>query len=433
MTDKLKRKRKGERADKRIVRTLTVGHLPDGSPDRKYFYGLTVTEAVDKRDEYERLMKTGHIKVLDKHTVKQWVEEYHATYGKNPDYKYYTDRLIADLGSVRINEVRAVDLQRSLNKFKGKSTSGATKYKMILKQIFYRAFRNKIILDDPSLDLIPPEGTTEGSHRALTQWEVKLIVNNWSRHKNGLWFLILLCTGLRRGELVALTWDKVDLPKAAMLVNSAGSFLYSNSPKIKDSTKSLAGDRILPVPSMLIKALEAVPPEIRTGYICTTTGRPISETIVRRNLTSFCRVLEQIHNGHPVDPNRQYKTKDRMILEHNSDPNKPFEPFGFRIHDLRHTYATTLYDAGVDIKTAQYLLGHSDIKTTLKLYTHLSKSRKAAAFSDLNTHFDNIENGSGESLFQTQISATSGQKVVNINDIVNNYLILDSESAIISV
>ena len=48
----------------------------------------------------------------------------------------------------------------------------------------------------------------------------------------------------------------------------------------------------------------------------------------------------------------------------------------FTAHQLRHAYATMLYDAGVDILTAKELLGHSDIKTTLNIYTHLSRTRK---------------------------------------------------------
>ena len=48
----------------------------------------------------------------------------------------------------------------------------------------------------------------------------------------------------------------------------------------------------------------------------------------------------------------------------------------FTAHQLRHTYATMLYDAGVDVLTAKELLGHTDIKTTLDIYTHLSKERR---------------------------------------------------------
>ena len=59
----------------------------------------------------------------------------------------------------------------------------------------------------------------------------------------------------------------------------------------------------------------------------------------------------------------------------------------FTAHQLRHTYATMLYDAGVDVKSAQKFLGHSDIQVTLKIYTHLSEGKEQAAVDAINKHF----------------------------------------------
>ena len=56
-------------------------------------------------------------------------------------------------------------------------------------------------------------------------------------------------------------------------------------------------------------------------------------------------------------------------------------------HMLRHTYASMLYDAGVDIKSAQKYLGHSDIKTTLEIYTHLTKQKMKESINSINKHF----------------------------------------------
>ena len=54
-------------------------------------------------------------------------------------------------------------------------------------------------------------------------------------------------------------------------------------------------------------------------------------------------------------------------------------------HIFRHTYATMLYNAGVDIKTAQYLLGHATIQMTLDIYTHLQEGKEKVAIEKLNT------------------------------------------------
>ena len=71
---------------------------------------------------------------------------------------------------------------------------------------------------------------------------------------------------------------------------------------------------------------------------------------------------------------------------HRNDPRKK----GFRIptftpHQLRHTYATMLYRSGVDVMRAKYLLGHTDIKVTLGIYTHLENEDRLAGASELDT------------------------------------------------
>ena len=62
----------------------------------------------------------------------------------------------------------------------------------------------------------------------------------------------------------------------------------------------------------------------------------------------------------------------------------------FTAHQLRHSYATMLYDADVDVKTAQKLLGHADFGVTMKIYTHLSSEKETAGIEKLNEHLDQL-------------------------------------------
>ena len=64
----------------------------------------------------------------------------------------------------------------------------------------------------------------------------------------------------------------------------------------------------------------------------------------------------------------------------------------FTPHQLRHTYATLLYNAGVDAKSAQEMLGHASVQTTLEIYTHLSKEKKTSAISSFNAYLNGREN-----------------------------------------
>ena len=121
------RKRKGERKDHRVQVTLTVGVKPDGSPDRKSFYGKTRTEAIRKRDAYKAKMALG---IVDgKVTVAEWVDVCLKLYRTNVNPAYVKgdsipyNRLKATLGKKLVSEVREVDLQAMLNNLNGTSSS----------------------------------------------------------------------------------------------------------------------------------------------------------------------------------------------------------------------------------------------------------------------------------------------------------------------
>ena len=77
-----------------------------------------------------------------------------------------------------------------------------------------------------------------------------------------------------------------------------------------------------------------------------------------------------------------------MEAKKKNQPEKQRTLFKFTSHDLRHTFATALYDAGVPVKAAQYFLGHADIKITLDLYTHLSRERAAASRNKMVKYLD---------------------------------------------
>lgn len=384
-----KRKRKGERKDGLIQVSLQIGIKPDGKPDRRYFYGKTRAEAEEKRSTFKALHSAG-VSINPNVTVSEWLDIFKATYREGVNKAYLTNdnapynRLAAAIGSMRVIDVRETHLQTALNQTEGMSTSTVTKYVNTIKRVFRKAKNNKLIAEDPSEDLSRPP-SVKGTHRALERWEVDLILEHWndSGVRAGLWVLLMLLCGLRRGEVIALRWESIDLEGKTLKVCET-AVTVGNRTIIEPRAKTDAGLRTLPICQTLADALLAVPDTKRHGLVCLSVkGTLLTESAFVRGFESFIRAMERIANGEP--PSQQGCRTDKKA---QSSKTENRTKVSFRPHDLRHSFATALYDAGVPVKAAQYFLGHSDVKITLELYTHLSRERAAASNLQMVSYLD---------------------------------------------
>lgn len=341
--------------------TITIGYDANGKQQKKHFYGRTMAEAKRKRDEYKQQALSGVN--IESITLSQWIDRFCDVY-KPKDMDYLINRLRRSLGTRPLKSIAEIDLQRELNSIAGMSTSHISKYAQIIKRIFLRARTNRLIVFDPAENLILPQGT-RGTHRALEKWEINAIIENWHLYPAGRWAMLMLLCGLRRGEMIALDWADIDMAGRTILIHRAAN-IRKNKPIINDRTKTMAGMRRLPICAPLYAMLSATPPEQRVGFVCRTTkDKAITESAAKRNWDTFCNIITRHLNGERLTPARD---------SHAGDPDRII--FKCRMHDLRHTFATMLYDAHVDVKAAQYYLGHSDLKITLDLYTHLSHERE---------------------------------------------------------
>lgn len=350
------------RKDGRKEAGLSVGYDENGKQIIKHFYGKTITEARRKRDEYKQKLNEG-INNSGDITLNEWISRFCDVY-KPKDMDYLINRLSRNLGTRKLQSITEMDLQRELNTIAGMSTSHISKYMQIIKRIFLRARTNRLIVFDPAENLIAPKGT-KGTHRALEKWEINAIIEYWRIYPAGRWAMAMLLCGLRRSEMIALQWADINMDNRTLLVHTSAN-IRKNQPVIQDKTKSRAGMRLLPICGQLYDMLSETPVDQRSGFVFRTTkNAPITESAARRNWSTFCQRLTRQLNGERVHPARgNNKDAPGRIV------------FNCRMHDLRHTFATMLYDAGVDAKAAQYYLGHSDIKITLDLYTHLSHERE---------------------------------------------------------
>lgn len=383
-----KKRRQFERADGRICVTARI----DGK--KHFFYGQTKAEAQRKRDEYKAAHTVG-LRLSPGLSVSRWMDEWLRVYDVDQaQYKPYLDRMRADLGSLPLSSVTEAHLVMSMKHYAGKSASGATKYRSILGRCFGKAYKNRLIPFNPASDLDLPKGTTEGTHRALERWEVELILNYWSVHHAGLWAMLMLLAGLRRGEMVALDWANVDLEKRLLCVCQTG-VRVSNKFEIADRAKTAAGVRFLPICSHLYAALNSVPESRRTGPVCLSQrGTQLSGSAFTRGWDGFLLAMSRVLNGEPV--HQQGRRVDIEKRRQNAEAEgRSYQSYEVRPHDLRHTFATILYDSGTDVKTASYLLGHADPRITLDIYTHLTKERERRSAATLTGFMDSWQTAAG--------------------------------------
>ena len=337
-------------------------------------------------------------------TVNEWADQWMASYKSTTAYstkRMYDTALRTKIkpviGEMLIKDVRHLHLQKLVNEYAGKSESTLDKLRITLGQLFKAAYKNHLIERNPAEDISMPSGTS-GSHRALERWEIDLIAANWQHHRCGIWVMLMLFAGIRRGEMMALKWQNVDLEGKVLRVSEAAHFEGNSA--VDGNTKTESGVRDIPIVPPLYAALTVKKAgSLSAGFVCTgASGEQITSSSLKRGWAGMLIIMNKAANGEPPEqtpgrqPTRLAKEERKTLTpeaqkELAAKRRAEWQKVKFTPHDLRHTYATMLYDAGVDPKSAQHLLGHKDIRMTMQLYTHLSDERKTAAKMAMDGYF----------------------------------------------
>ncbi len=280
---------------------------------------------------------------------KEWIETYKSGISKGSKARLYSllHHYITDnIGYMKIRQVRPVHCQQVLNSMEGMAEDTIIKCRNLLYNLFETAVENSMCKRNPAKHLTIPQVSAKKEHRSLSDRERLILLETAKTHPAGLWVLLLLYTGLRPGESVALTGG--DIVGGFIRVNKA----ISRYEGVKEP-KSKAGIRRIPI----IPALQALLPELDMGELLFKNSRggiPNSHWI-SRNWKSFVSAMA--------------KTEERLIAQGKlpimREALPPLEPY-----DLRHTFCTDLERAGVPINVASQLMGHADIKITASIYTH---------------------------------------------------------------
>jgi integrase len=355
-----------KRPDGRYTTSIVIGHKDDGTPIRKCFYAKTIREIDQELADYRALLKQGIIERANpKFTTiaEEWRNTknglaYRSQQVYDEVLKAY---ILPKLGAMRLKDIKLHDMQTIMDDMQltGKIRT-AQKIRCTLKQIYNYAVSCQIIAVNLANYLSNPP-TIKTKRTALTHEQIQHILGTPLPLKERIFVYLLLFTGLRRGEALALSKSDIDRDKHTVTVSKSLYWENGSMPVIKDSPKTQAGNRTIMIPDRLWAVLDPYIAHLPDGSVLfpmVKSGKPMTQVAFR---WFWSRIY-----------------KDLGI--ENLTP-----------HVFRHTYATSLYYAGVDIKAAQYLLGHSSARVTMDIYTHLDAKKALFQEHKLSSYFDTIK------------------------------------------
>jgi integrase len=308
-------------------------------------------------------------------TVAAWADTWLETYKRpmigNSEYRSYKSLLntaiIPAIGSMQLQGVKDVHLQLLLNSREGNSKTDVKRLRTMLRGMFSKASSSsmRLVAFNPATGLTLPNHT-DNIRRSITPEERAAMLPLMETHRAGLWLKLMLHCGLRPGEDRALDWSDIDFENKVIRVH------FAVKAKTRDigKPKSDAGIRDVPIPDVLLPVLLAARRAPDTPVLARADGSRHTETSLRRYWNSFKRELD-IAMGAELYRNKIVKS----VVAEDLVP-----------YCLRHTYCTDLEDAGVPINIARYLMGHADIKTTSRRYTHTTDYVIGEARDMMNRH-----------------------------------------------
>lgn len=316
--------------------------------------GLKVKKHIRYGSEEELIQKIEEIKakINESPRLKDVIDEWQGSHEKEINYNTQQCYL-APIKNIKeyfankkIDEIYPLDVDRFIKKLYQdyKWAKQTLKLRLIvLNQVYDYAITCGYVDNNPCSAIKVPAKATKQKRDLPHSNETDIIIKSVNE-EFGLFPFLLLYTGCRRCEALALRYEDIDWENKTITINKTVIF-EGNNPKIQDHTKSEAGNRTVP----LLPPLEKVIPKKKTGI-----------------------VFE--YNGGYMNRSKFDKSWNKYRKEHSVE---------LCAHQLRHAYATILYEAGVQLKDAQLLMGHSSSEVTQEIYTHISEKHQKKTFESL--------------------------------------------------
>lgn len=283
-------------------------------------------------------------------------------------YNYAVERIKKAFPMVA-GEVAPLDIKRYITAFEkqGYSRNSVQIELGVIKQIFAYAVLQGDIDTNPAREVKHSRNLPCKKRHALTEEEERKVETY--RGEDYLLGMMLLYTGCRRGELLALHWQDIDRKAGTITISKKLNYAYGNTPHLEHHLKNRnrenndGSGRVVP----LLAPLAAVLPNRRIGLIfANDEGKPLTGAQLLNRWQAYCR------NAGLAD------------YEYN-DKGEPVATYPITPHCFRHSFTTICYEAGLDAKTTAAFIGDTEQVTT-EIYTELRQRQHVSGAERVNAY-----------------------------------------------
>ena len=317
---------------------------------RVAFRGKTDSEVDRKILEYQQ--EKARIPLFQD-VAQDWMDVHLPTLTPNTarGYQSQARKLIEYFGSFEIDDITPPVVQAYLSSHRTQSKKTITNRLLALNLIFNFAIVKGYIKINPCTAVRITTGRPTKHRDAPTEEETQ-IIKAYASDPDGLMPALILCTGCRKGEAMGLLDTDIDHKKKLLSI-SRSVYFQDGTPKTKPP-KSDAGTRVTPLPDFLLE------------------------------------LLPKTKKGKPIFPGEDGKFMKACQYEKLWDRWREKTGLSLTAHQIRHGYATILFENDIPAKDAQTFLGHAQLSTTMDIYTHIRKAHREAVSQKINHAINSI-------------------------------------------
>ncbi|MCZ8540276.1 tyrosine-type recombinase/integrase [Psychrobacillus psychrodurans] len=310
-----------------------------------------------------------------------WIKQYEKTIEESTYVKtlsIFKNHILPAMGAYKIEKIHVDVCQKHLDEWASK----LKKFRMVkayAAKVLNFAIKRGYIQTNPfsyvdlptniSKKAIGADDESENFYTREQLVEFLSCLERESNHKAYVLFRLLAFSGMRRGEALALTWNDIDFTKNELRINKALSLGKDNRLYVKSTKTGVA--RTIKMDDKTIAVLKEWKKKQQQDYL------KLGFNTIKPKQLVFSNEKNEF-----LQPTRLRK----WIIHTQSK----YKLATITTHGLRHTHCSLLFEAGASLKEVQVRLGHTDVKTTMDIYTHVTQKAKDEAIMKFSSYIENV-------------------------------------------